>query len=50
MTCAIARMTNEGTWVCVQSFDSYSEADIALDDYCEMYPNAYLDIFEDNDD
>jgi hypothetical protein len=44
MTYTIARMNDEGNWVALESFETYSEADMNLDWYGDQYPNAYLDI------
>jgi len=40
----IARMDDEGHWVAIDSFDSYSEADLVLDKYFDMYPSTIVDI------
>lgn len=40
----VARMTDDGKWVALDSFDSYSEAELNYDAYVEMYPNALVDI------
>jgi len=40
----IARMDDEGHWVAIDSFDSYSEADLVLDKYADMYPSTIVDI------
>lgn len=44
MSYTVARMNDEGHWVALESFDSYSEADMQLDWYCDQYPNAYVDV------
>jgi len=41
---AISRLNDDGRWQCLMPFDTYTEADLAFDDWCEMYPNAYLEI------
>jgi hypothetical protein len=38
MTYTIARMNDEGNWVALESFDSYSEADMNLDWYLISIP------------
>jgi hypothetical protein len=40
----IARMDNEGNMLALESFDTYSEAEMMFDSYCDMYPHAYVDI------
>ena len=40
----IARMTDEGNWEALDKFPTYSDAENVFDDYCDMYPNAYVDI------
>ena len=37
-------MNDEGNWVALESFETYSEADMNLDWYGDQYPDAYLDI------
>jgi hypothetical protein len=37
-------MNDEGNWVALESFDSYNEAELNIDGYFNMYPNAYVDI------
>ncbi len=44
MTYTISRMDDDGKWVALDSFDSYSEAELNYDKYVEMYPYAYVDI------
>jgi hypothetical protein len=29
----------------LESFDTYTEADLAYDSYCDKHPNAWLEIF-----
>jgi hypothetical protein len=40
----IARMNDEGNWVALESFDSYSEAELNYDKYEDMYPYALIEI------
>jgi hypothetical protein len=40
----VARMTDEGEWLAIDSFESYSEAELNYDAYVDMYPNALVDI------
>jgi hypothetical protein len=40
----IARMNDEGKFIALDTFDSYSEAEMMFDSYCDMYPHAYVDI------
>ena len=40
----IARMSDEGNWEALESFETYSEADMNLDWYCDKYPSAYIDV------
>ena len=40
----ISMMSDDGNWVALESFETYSEADMNLDWYCDQHPNAYLDI------
>ena len=40
----IARMDDEGKWVALETYSSYSEAELNYDKYAEMYPNALVDI------
>lgn len=44
MSYTIARMDDEGNWVALDTFDSYSEAELIFPKYEEMYPYAYVDI------
>jgi hypothetical protein len=45
MTYYIARIDDEnGKWVILDPFDSYSDAEMVFDSYCDMYPYAYVDI------
>lgn len=40
----IARIDEDGKWVILDPFDSYSDAEMVFDNYCDMYPHAYVDI------
>ena len=40
----IARMNDEGKFIALESFDSYSEAELNYDKYEEMYPYALIEI------
>lgn len=40
----IARMDDEGNWVALDTFDSYSEAELVFDKYTDMYPFTLVDI------
>lgn len=40
----IARMDDEGHWIALDTFDSYSEAELVFPKYEEMYPYTYVDI------
>ena len=44
MTYMIARMNDDGSFVALKSFETYNEADMNLDWYCDQYPSAYVDI------
>jgi hypothetical protein len=44
LTYTISRMDDEGNMIALESFETYSEADMNLDWYCDQHPNAYLDI------
>jgi hypothetical protein len=39
----IAMMT-EGTMKALDNFTSYSDAEMHYDAYCDMYPNAWIEI------
>ena len=43
MSYKIGMMTSEGVKT-LEYFDSYSEAELKFDDYCELYPNAWIEI------
>ena len=49
MTYKIGMFTEEGIRT-LEYFDSYSEAELAFDDYCDLYPNAHLEILNENYD
>lgn len=40
----IARMDDEGYWVALDTFDSYSEAELNFSKYIDMYPFTLVDI------
>ena len=40
----IARMTDDGNWEYLDKAPTYSDAEMTFDTYCDMYPNAYIDI------
>lgn len=44
MSYTIARMDDEGNWVALDTFDSYSEAELVFDKYTDMYPFTLVDI------
>jgi hypothetical protein len=44
MTYTISRMDDEGNMIALESFDTYSEAEMVIDGYFNMYPHAYVDI------
>jgi hypothetical protein len=44
MMYTISRMDDEGNMLALESFDTYSEAEMMFDSYCDMYPHAYVDI------
>lgn len=44
MSYTIARMDDEGHWVALDTFDSYSEAELIFDKYTDMYPFTLVDI------
>jgi len=44
MMYTISRMDDEGNMIALDTFDSYSEAEMSIDAYFNMYPNAYVDI------
>jgi hypothetical protein len=44
----IAMMT-EGTMKALDNFPSYSDAEMHYDAYCDMYPNAWIEIVSKGD-
>jgi len=44
MTYTIARMDDEGNMIALETFDTYSEAEMNINAYFNMYPYAYVDI------
>ncbi|WJZ48589.1 hypothetical protein [Synechococcus phage DSL-LC07] len=44
MTYTISRMDDEGNWVALESFETYSEAEMNHDWYSDKYPYALVDI------
>ena len=44
MTYTISRMDDEGNMIALESYDSYSEAEMNINAYFNMYPYAYVDI------
>ena len=44
MNYTISRMDDEGNMVALESFETYSEAEMTINAYFNMYPNAYVDI------
>jgi hypothetical protein len=45
----ISRINDEGNWVALDTFDSYSEAELNYDKYEDMYPYALLEIISNTD-
>ena len=43
MTYYIVAM-KDSEWEALASYDSYSEADLEHEDYCNKYPNAWIEI------
>ena len=39
-------MTNEGHLKVLFHSDCYDQCDLKLDDYCDMFPNALVDIYK----
>jgi hypothetical protein len=48
MTYSIAILDSRGTHR-LESFDSYSEADLHYDGWCSTYPNAWIEILNDQE-
>lgn len=44
MTYTISRMDDEGNMIALDTFDSYSEAELNYDKYEDMYPYALIEI------
>ena len=44
MMYTVARMDDEGKWLALETYSSYSEAELNYDAYVDMYPNALVDI------
>jgi hypothetical protein len=44
MNYTISRMDDEGNWIALESFETYSEAEMNLDWYSDQYPNTVVDI------
>jgi hypothetical protein len=40
----IARMNDDGKWESLEKCKTYSEADEKIDDYCDKYPYALIEI------
>lgn len=47
MSYKIGMITSDGVKT-LEYFDSYSEAELKIDEYWELYPNAYIEILNDN--
>lgn len=47
MSYKIGMFTEEGIRT-LEYFDSYSEAELKFDEYCELYPNAWIEIFNED--
>jgi len=45
----IARMNDEGKFIALDTFDSYSEAELNYDKYEDMYPYALIEIISNTD-
>jgi hypothetical protein len=50
MTYYIAKMSDEGNWEYLDNAPSYSDAEMMLDAYCDMYPQAYIDVIHTHED
>jgi hypothetical protein len=42
----IAKLNDKNQWQVLEVFDTYEEADDALDSYTDKFPLAYVDIIE----
>jgi hypothetical protein len=40
----IVKMDDSGAWDALASFDTYSEADLEHEDYCNKYPYAWVEV------
>ena len=49
MMYTIARMNDEGKFIALDTFDSYSEAELNYDKYGDMYPYALIEIISNAD-
>ena len=47
MNYKIGMFTEEGIRT-LEYFDSYSDAELAFDDYSDLYPNAWIEIINEN--
>jgi len=45
---AIVKWSLEGNNEILDGYDTYEDADSVFDDYCDRYPNGYLDIVKVN--
>ena len=43
---AIARMTEDGEWIQLDSFRTMRECDQRCDAWADRYPNAYVDVID----
>ena len=42
---SVARMSvDEGGWISIREFDTYSEADMWFDHYADIYDNSFVEI------
>ena len=48
MTYKIGMFLPEGEIRTLEYFDSYSEAELKIDEYCDLYPNAWIEIINEN--
>lgn len=47
MPYTITMIKDDGSSTTLDTFKSYAEADSHLDEWCDKYPNAYIDIWSD---
>ena len=40
----VALMNDSGQWEALDNVPTYSAAEELLDAYCDLYPNAYVDV------